>query len=310
MSHGVTEFVLAVVASLVATIIGWLIWFMLGRLKSSAKSLRIVRLAFLSLLTGTVAIPVYYGGQSWKTGEAFTAPEFSIAVVALAAQLMTAGYLLYHMTRREAEIQYGEPFPVKVQKPGQVDRTISVRWLRARDAGANSDLSYTNWRTLAEGIGFLRQQIVVCKPMVSPDLYVGVRNVGGAIAALLAGSVGDAKKPVKIIRVGERHEVLDVGCLPSDGEKAGVKTILVVDQEVKSGTSLKNIVSFLETAFPGASIRIAVLAATELTEPIKHIEELRRAGSFEQEPKCLPDFLAFAGEKRVKLVLRDGAHLN
>jgi hypothetical protein len=79
-----------------------------------------------------------------------------------------------------------------------------------------------------------------------------------------------------------------------------VKSILVTDQELKTGNSLKNIFKFLHEEYPKARVKTAILTASKISDRINNIDELRSKGKYEGNDENLPEFLAFAYAGRVK----------
>ena len=146
-------------------------------------------------------------------------------------------------------------------------------------------------------------------------MYIGIRHVGLYMAALLAGERGDRGKPIGFIwPIGPDHLVNECG----SGNFDSIETILVVDQELKTGRSLNNIFKCLTSTNHGGKPRfpklntiwVAVLSAkVKANKPkIKEVDELYEndEGEYLMEfPKYnLPCFVAFTCKYSVKFKLK------
>jgi uracil phosphoribosyltransferase len=127
---------------------------------------------------------------------------------------------------------------------------------------------------------------------------VGINNAGGAIASCLAGFIGNLNPlPVYVAITKGTYENLDhfMQLLPDKTKPI----ILVVDMQLRTGASMKKIVDILKEKY-GIQTRIlkAVLAVTSVHSSIRNIEEIKKeiVGAFEQDPKYLPDYVAFIHE--------------
>jgi hypothetical protein len=240
---------------------------------------------------------------------------------------------------KDNEKQYSEPFTVKILKPRRYDWEIQVRKLKSKPDGLEMSL-----RTFGDGIGFLHNQIEGYQPSLDPDLYVGIRNVGGAMASLIAGRKGNFKKPVIIVRVdpitpsdpttdkspghlfieqclfvGEsdsnytyKDELINSTLLERiTRNRNKIKSILLFDQEIKSGSSLKSVIDNLKKEFPNAAqqIYVAILVASRVGQTVESelYEMLAKNTEFSIGREYLPDFLAFTNcGKRSKVYINGG----
>lgn len=303
-------FIFAVAASIVA-------WFVcryvlqpvvdsISRSESKQKRV-IVRYALVLVLVVTGVIPVYYI-SSWFLGTHLSDVQFRLAFCAWLVQLVT-GFSLYRLLHQvfkaAGKVQYKETFHVNVGGVGPSKRIIHVRHLSGEGLDEHERL-FLNCETFTHGVDFLLKQINDYAPALLPDLYVGINTAGVAIASFLSGILGNGRTPIEFVRTsGENHHLCTDNVRP---EKRKIKDILVIDVEVKSGNTIKNVTEFLlEKYGANTNIKVAVLVASRVRGQIENIEELasESKGVFVEDPKYLPDFLAFTSVNIVRLLYQN-----
>ncbi len=259
---------------------------------------------YLLLITWVVAwvIPVYFFALWLLWKKATSLDQIQISFYCFLAQA-GIGFLIYGLLFRKRvrveESHYGEACFIKTSGP-----IISVRKLSNDDLKHDDDILELNYTTFSQGIDFLLDQIKRFNPQIKPDLFVGINYAGLAMASIIAGRYHEGRKVLGSIRTNGDHTISkEHVALPRES----VKSILVIDLEVKHGTSLKNVIEYLHQVYGNdIDIKMAVLVASRVKGKIGNLAELcanskKTKGVFCLEEKYLPTFLAFTSWNRVKL---------
>lgn len=303
-------FIFAVACSIVAWFVcSYVLKPVIDKISRSGSKLKkvIVRYALVLVLIVTSIIPVCYI-SSWFLGMHLSDAQFRLAYCAWLAQLVT-GFLLYRLVHQvvkaTGKLQYKETFHVNVGRPGTSKRVIHVRHLSVEGLDKHERL-FLNCETFTHGVGFLLKQINDYAPAFLPDLYVGINGAGVAIASFLSGILGNGRVPIEFVRTsGEDHLICTDTLKPVTRE---VTDILVTDIELKRGKAIKNVIEFLRDKYgTNMNIKVAVLVASRVRGQIDNIEDLvtESQGVFVEDPKYLPDFLAFTSVNIVRLSYQD-----
>jgi hypothetical protein len=166
-------------------------------------------------------------------------------------------------------VQAGPGFPAELTHNGHT-RTETVYPLLCDPARPKLVLT---WETWAWTIGKLEQQIARSKSTFHLDAYFGVNEAGLAIAMAL----NEARRPIGFLfHQGDTHSrtVDRRQCLfPALDPKA---SILLVDSQLKTGDSLRVVLSYLREHYASNDLRIyyAVLMAKAAVCPIRRFDQL------------------------------------
>jgi len=205
-----------------------------------------------------------------------------------------------------AETAYGEPFDVWMNKGSARPRQVQVRHLRPRGPGMGGGPIRLALPTILDGVEFLRQQIEDHTPLIQADLCVGINPPGLMIATILASRLRHGRRAIGFIPIGEDHAVRKEGVAIPDPDLDPVRSILVVDREVKTGRALRNVLECLRVYdFWDPHPRIAVLVAGDVTRVITHVQQLMEGagGPSKLEEHHLPDFIAFTAPTNTQICL-------
>lgn len=264
--------------SLIITAISSFLGFLIRQLFISGRKKEILHWALL-IIVGVSGFTVIYEIIQAYRGNVLSIRQFLLILFALLIH-WGIGSVVYFVTR----LQYGRKFKVQVQS-----RSIEVRRLYSAPPGKNLRL---NWKTFSDGMEFLMDQIGQQRGG-GASFCVGINNAGGAIASLIAGFIGKLDPlPVYVAIAKGAHQNLDhfKQSLPDETKP----TILVVDVQVQTGVTLKKIIDIIEEKYEQkARILKAVLTVAPVRGSIKNIQEITIAGTFKQDPKYLPDYVAF-----------------
>ena len=299
-----------IVVILVASYVGVRVQKATDRFSKSKRKKKIIAISFFLVLAGAGLVLFYYAAQQWFDDSPLTNTSLVVLYCTFFAILASGCYLasfMYRAAAIEKENQYEEPVDVLFKGPDDSERIRPVRCLPHGNLELYERL-YSTWRTFWEGMEFLDEQVKANWPRITPDLCVGINAPGSIIASLLCSQMSAGSKMLGYVAVrGDDHEVdEDTISLPDAG--TAIKSILVVDFEVKRGKSLRNVRDFLLKRYRRSktlksNMQTAVLVASGVTEPITDIKELssKLRGKFEQKPEYLPDFLAFVSRNIVGL---------
>jgi len=273
----------AIVINLIAVAIASSIGLLIRQVFISKRKKKVLHWVLLIIAVISGFIVIYKIIQVYH-GDFLSIMQFILILFALLIH-WGAVSVAYFVTR----MQYGRKFKVR-----GTSTSIDVRHLCSYPSDQTLNL---NWETVTRGIKFLIEQI---RPQKGggASFCVGINNAGGAIASFLAGFLGNLDPlPVYVaIAKGDHGNFGDFRQSLPDKAKP---TILIVDMQLRTGTSMRKVVDILTEKYgPETRILKAVLAVTSVHRSIKHIEEIKKgiAGEFEQANKYLPDYVAFVHE--------------
>jgi hypoxanthine phosphoribosyltransferase len=219
----------------------------------------------------------------------------------LLAQFVLAFTLYFVMKARRR--QCTRPFPV--QFTGDRDPVEVCRLIQSGiHLGKRLEMT---WETFGEGVDSLVRQIETPKNKFEPDLCFGLNPSGMFVAAHVVARIKYGSRHLGFLAIGGADRRVRYASLPKDLDKGeiikDIETILIVDNEVKSGDSLKGAADFLKQTYgERVDIRFAVLSACKVRGKIERIIQLNQKhgkGVFRQDDKYLPHFLAFVAPGRV-----------
>jgi len=279
------SFLSAVIISLIVAAISSFLGFLIRQLFISGRKKKNLHWILLIIVGISGFIVIYEIIQAYREN-ALSIGQFLLIFFVLLIHWGT-GSLAYLVTR----LQYGRKFKVRGRSGD-----IYIRRLYSSPLGQNLRL---NWVTFSHGIEFLIEQI---REQIGggASFCIGINNAGGAIASCLAGFLGRLDPlPVHVAITKGAHQNLNHFRQSLPDEKK--PTILVVDIQVRTGAAIKKVVDILiEEYGPETRIVKAALTAAPIHSCIKNIQEIQKgiAGSFEQESKYLPDYIAFIHENK------------
>ena len=176
-------------------------------------------------------------------------------------------------------------------------KSIRVRILKRTGLDPDKPL-YISWDTIGKGAEYLAEQIDQYSPALHPDLILGVNELGMIIASYLAGTLRKGRKEIGFVRTGtsdaktgKRPTFYSFPEILVNDNSQGL-TILLVDNELKSGRSAKQIMAELKQKFKVNKIYLAVLTVCPVIGPFDNMTKIMVSKS-EGKPVALPDFLAF-----------------
>ncbi len=294
-----------IIASLIAAIIAYVTKKIVLRYKwvENGRIILLRTLQFILILGSCYLL--YLLSNLWViSGEELQYSIKNIFFVILALAII--GYWL-HIFLKDLEQalskQYGNQFFI-YQKNPKKSKPEKIPLHRLRHSSHTNNRLSISWDTFGDGMCFLKNQITDYSPKVEPDLCIGINRKGMLIASYLAGTLHDGQRLVGFIRTsGEKREIVEESFPCNLGR---IKSILIVDSEIKSGYSLHHIIEYLIEKFSPQGekldIKIAVFSACLIKEHIDKITDLETKGVFEHEYiDNLPDFLAFITAGRIKL---------
>ena len=178
---------------------------------------------------------------------------------------------------------------------------IDVRILKRTGLASGKELDLT-WETIWDGVEAIARQISRYKGACRPDLILGINELGTIVASYLNSRLWQGEKEIGIIRSGTpegknkmRPIVFSIPETFSGNKSHGLR-ILLVDSEIKSGQSIKQIVDCLNERFAVKQIYVAVLTACRVNAPVEEMEHLmyKKDNNAQEQPLPVPiDFLAF-----------------
>jgi hypoxanthine phosphoribosyltransferase len=277
------SFLSAIIISLIVAAISSFLVFLIRQILISGRKKEVLHWILLITVGISGFIVIYEITQTYREN-VLSIGQFLFILLVLLIHWGT-GSLAYLVTR----LQYGRKFKVQ-GKSGD----IYIRRLYSAPPGKNL---WLNWKTFSDGMKFLMEQIGQQRKG-GASFCVGINNAGGAIASLLAGFIGKLDPlPVYVAIAKGNRQNLDhfKQSLPDEKEP----TILVVDVQVQTGVALKKIVDLLEEKYEQKTrILKAVLTVAPVRGSIQNIQEIKIAGTFKQDPKYLPDYVAFIHASR------------
>lgn len=279
------SFLSAITIGLIVASISSFLGFLIQQVITSGRKKKILHWALLIIVGISGFIVIYKIIQAYR-GNVLSIGQFLLILFVLLIHWGT-GSLAYFVTR----LQYGRKFKVQ-GKSGD----IYIRRLYSCPLGQNLRL---NWETFLRGTEFLIEQIREQRGG-GASFCIGINNAGGAVASFLAGFLGTLDPlPVYVAITKGAHQNLDHfrQSLPDETDP----TILVVDMQVRTGAAIKKVVDILREKY-GTKTRIlkATLTAAPIHSCINNIQEIEKgmAGGFEQDPKYLPNYVAFIHENK------------
>lgn len=293
---------LSIVASLVATYVSKLI----NRIKLSRHLWK----AFLAVLI-LFLVAVGYVAMYLIHRPAAMAPD-SEEVILFTAILIQVVFVIwiYAVLKRIKEREIGKKghkdictdgFKLKMNKSGRPKYEIEIKRLKKDD---DDNFVSLDWQTMGEGMKEIAHQIEDYSPTFEPDLCVGIKNAGMVIASYISGTLRRSRKCVGYVKTsGHTRDVIEYS-LPPD--KENVRSILIVDSQAKTGTSVEKVTNFLHEHYGDKDkkkidIKFAALVGCDIRSKIDKIEELCDKGVFSVDPGYLPDFIAFITSGKIKL---------
>jgi len=207
----------------------------------------------------------------------------------------------------ERNTQIGEPFKVSLSN---LVTHVDVRILLETENGEQPNIKMTR-ETFYTGIDFLKEQLRLREPAVSPDLFVGINAVGMLVACSLSRAVQNISGRGLlgyVTTIGDGHNIDKKATALPPSVREGDFTVLIVDSEAKSGNSLHNVCEHLKTCYKGnMTIKTCVLSGrvntliAETDENRLTLEKLLIGhGIFKSKNRdVLPDFLVFITDKQI-----------
>ncbi len=196
-----------------------------------------------------------------------------------------------------ATLQAGKSYTVGTRGQNHID----VRILKRTGLAPGKELDLT-WETIWDGVEALARQISRYKGACRPDLILGINELGTIIASYLNSRLWQGEKEIGIIRSGTPEEknkmrpiVFSIPETFSNNESHGLR-ILLVDSEIKSGQSAKQIIDCLNERFAAKQIYFAVLTTCRVNCPVEDMAHLmyKKDNKAQEQPIPVPiDFLAF-----------------
>jgi len=250
------------------------------------------------LLLGAVGVQVY---SIWAIMKLDVLHDDVLRTIgyALLAQFVLGFILLfaYKAQRR----QYHGTFSILI--PTSEER-IEVRQFKQARKLSDADRLQLTWETFGDGLAILENQIRSSRSQYTPHLCVGVNPSGLLVATYLSGKIWDAMVPLGYVCIkkdDKEQPCFEHKSLPRTGPP--VRSILVVDSEIKSGKNLQYLAEELkkqEHYGENIQLRYAAMWACRVEEKIKTMTELRTKGLYEvTSDDYLPRYLAFTAPSRV-----------
>jgi len=179
-------------------------------------------------------------------------------------------------------------------------RKIRVRMLK-RIGLAPDEVLHITWNTIGKGAEYLLDQIKQHKPSFYPDLILGINELGMIVACYLAGTLQRSNRLFGVVWTGNADPVTGlrstIYSIPQtvSTDRSQKLSILLVDGELKSGKSAKQIKDELEKTFNVSRILVATLVACRTAGPVEEMTKIRfvKGDGTQQNLAYLPDFLAF-----------------
>jgi|GEM_PF-2855063 len=211
-----------------------------------------------------------------------------------------------------------ETVEVRATPSDSEPQDILVGWLRTGRP------TVVPWPTVEAGIERLGQQVTRRRPEFRPDVLVGINSAGLMAAAHIQAQLGDRSRPVGAVVTtaarGKRKRRDYTYSLPTrqtdvDGrlsriDRRGVRAILVVDAQLKSGHTAATVMDYLRSRYPRATVHLAILCACLVpprspprsSGPESLADLIQgRDGSKAGAALVVPDFLAYLTEGTVLL---------
>ena len=174
-----------------------------------------------------------------------------------------------------------------------------------------------SWETVGAGIERLAQQVSERRPRFGPNLIVGINSAGLMAAALIHAQLSDRFCPVgavvttAAVVVGGRRDYKyslpaqrsDFDGKLCDIDPREIRSVLVVDAQIKSGGSAKAVMDHIKARYAEATVRLAILCACMVPErpppepsgvpSLRELVQGREEGYDARRCLVVPDFLAY-----------------
>lgn len=299
-----------IIVAIVVSFLGACVHIATDRFSETRRKKQIIAGALLLVLASAGSALFYYAAQQRVDDSPLATTSLVVAYSTFFAILASGSYLASYMYRAAAikmENQYDDPVKVRFRGPNGGDRIRRVRSLSYGNLERHERL-YLTWGTFWDGTKHLVEQIEANAPAITPDLCVGINVPGSIIASFLCSQMSGGSRILGYVEVkGDDHKV-DEDTISLPDPETAIRSILIVDLEVKRGKSLRNVRDFLLKRYGGSKtlkshMKTAVLVASGVTELIEDIKDLRKGhrGMFDEDAKYLPDFLAFVSRNIVRL---------
>ena len=332
------------------TSVMYLIWRLLYSLiiKWVKVDRQILAGVYLAIIIVAAFVPLYFTLFYWHSKLQFHVNYFLLSIIASYIVLVIFGILLYKMicqviiqlnqkvskaeqdvsaanekidksqqdiSKQSAISAMERQYHTKILKVHASEkRTIEVRCFPTINKNYPKTPISLNWPTFMEGVEFLWEQIYIkYGRQLTINLYVGINNIGAAIASILAAR-GGRVNPVEFIstkpdkyRFESIKKIIGEKDLEYRPDQTGV--ILVCDFKVKSGNAIKKTTEFLMDKYgDGIKIKFAVFVAPFVKIPVRQQSSDMETILTKQRIKLSvkpdfqpPDFLAFISYNDVML---------
>lgn len=171
-------------------------------------------------------------------------------------------------SRRTAGQQIGKIYDVSTRGANHVE----VRSLKRMGLPSGRHLDIT-WGTVLQGAEYLSKQIARYKGGCRPNLILGINELGTVLASYLNGKLWRGEKEIGIVRSGPPdqkskkrpmfYSIPDIFVK----DKSKELSVLLVDSEIKSGESTRQIIDELQNSHTIKQIYLAVLTACRVANP-------------------------------------------